>query len=56
MYCVHCTNPDGSLKSYEEVFSGMTQFMMNMKGMDKTAAEQAAKEYMTNMPAWSGKG
>jgi hypothetical protein len=55
MYCVHCTNSDGSLKNYEEVVDGMTQFMMNIRGMDKAEAEKAAKEYMSNMPAWSGK-
>ena len=54
-YCVHCTNPDGSLKSYDEVYSGMIQFMINIKGMDQATAEQGAREYMANMPAWSGR-
>jgi uncharacterized glyoxalase superfamily protein PhnB len=52
-YCVHCTYPDGSLKSYDEALEGMTNFMMKMQNMDRETAEKAAREYMSNMPAWS---
>ena len=51
--CVHCSNPDGSLKSYDEVYAGMIQFMMTTQNMDRTTAEGAAKDYMAKMPAWS---
>ena len=54
IYCVHCANPDGSLKSRNEVFAGMVNFMMMSQNMDKETAERAAKEYMSKMPAWSG--
>ncbi len=54
MYCVHCSNPDGSLKSREEVFAGMVSFMMVSQNMDRETAESAAREYMAKMPAWSG--
>ena len=54
IYCVHCSNPDGSLKSREEVFEGMVNFMMTSQNMDRETAEIAAKEYMAKMPAWSG--
>ena len=54
LYCVHCANPDGSLKSYDEVHGGMVGFMMTTQNMDKETAEKAAKEYMAKMPAWSG--
>ena len=54
VYCVHCSNPDGSLKSREEVFEGMTNFMMMSQNMDRQTAEEAAKEHMAKMPAWSG--
>jgi hypothetical protein len=54
-YCVHCTHPDGSLKSYEEALEGMTEFMMNSRNMERPAAETAAREYMAMMPAWSGR-
>lgn len=53
IYCVNCTNPDGSLKSYEEVLEGMTNYMMAFRNLDREAAEKAAKEYMSTMPAWS---
>jgi uncharacterized glyoxalase superfamily protein PhnB len=54
IYCVHCSKPDGSLKSREEVFAGMVGFMMASQNMDRKTAEVAAKEYMAKMPAWSG--
>ena len=54
IYCVHCSNPDGSLKSREQVFEGMVNFMMTSQNMDRETAERAAKEYMAKMPAWSG--
>ena len=53
LYCVHCSNPDGSLKNREEVFEGMVSFMMMSQNMDRKAAESAAKDYMSKMPAWS---
>ncbi|GAH89963.1 unnamed protein product, partial [marine sediment metagenome] len=53
-YCAHCSNPDGSLKSYDEVFEGMVNFMMLSQKMDRKAAESAAKEYMSRMPVWGG--
>jgi uncharacterized glyoxalase superfamily protein PhnB len=55
LYCVYCSKPDGSLKSYKEVFEGMVNFMMMSQKMDRKTAESAAKERMAKMPAWSGK-
>ena len=54
IYCVHCSNPDGSLKSRDEVFAGMVSFMMMSQNMDRETAERAVREYMSKMPAWSG--
>ena len=53
LYCVHCSNPDGSLKSYDEALRGMTEFMMMSQNMEREAAENAAREYLSRMPAWS---
>jgi len=53
VYCVHCSNPDGGLKSRDEVFEGMVNFMMMSQNMDRETAEKAAKEHMSKMPAWS---
>ena len=55
IYCVHCANSDGTLKSYDEVFKGMANFMVMSQNMDKETAEKAAKEYMAKMPAWEGR-
>jgi uncharacterized glyoxalase superfamily protein PhnB len=55
LYCVYCSKPDGSLKSYKEVFEGMVNFMMMSQKMDRKTAESAVKERMAKMPAWSGK-
>jgi uncharacterized glyoxalase superfamily protein PhnB len=52
IYCVNCSNPDGSLKSRDEVFEGMVNFMMMSQNMNRETAESAAKEYMAKMPAW----
>jgi len=54
IYCVYCTNPDGSLKSYEKVFEGMVNLMMTSRKMDRKTAESAAKKHMSRMPAWGG--
>ena len=54
-YCVHCCYPDGSLRSYEEALEGITNFMMKMQNVDRETAEKVAREYMSQMPAWSGK-
>jgi uncharacterized glyoxalase superfamily protein PhnB len=54
LYCVHCSNPDGSLKSYKEVFEGMVNFMVSSQKMDRKTAESAAREHISRMPAWSG--
>ena len=53
-YCVHCSQPDGSLKSYDDVLEGMVNFMMMSQKMDRGTAQSAAKEYLAKMPAWRG--
>jgi uncharacterized glyoxalase superfamily protein PhnB len=55
LYCVYCSNLDGSLKRREEVFKGMVDFTMTCQKMDRKTAEGAAKERMARMPAWSGR-
>jgi len=55
LYCVHCSKPDGSLKSYEEVFEGIVNFMVTVQKLERKTAESAAKVHMAVMPAWSGR-
>ena len=54
LYCVHCSNPDGSLKTYDEVLKGMANFMMRSQNLDRETAESKAREHMGKMPAWGG--
>jgi uncharacterized glyoxalase superfamily protein PhnB len=54
LYCVHCSYADGRLKSREDAFAGMVEFMMMSQKLERKAAEAAAREYMAKMPAWSG--
>ena len=54
-YCVNCCDANGSLKSYEAVLEGMAGLMMNSRGLDRSAADKAAGEYLATMPAWSGR-
>ena len=53
MYCDHCTDDAGELKSYEEVFEGtVVGFFMGMQKMERAEAEAAAKEHLGRLPAW----
>lgn len=53
--CVHCTNPDGSVKSCEEIFDGGVQFFMNeIVGTDRAFAERLSRKTMKDLPYWKG--
>lgn len=53
MYCEHCTDDAGKLRSWDEVFEGtVTGYFMGMQKMERAEAEVAAKEHLTKMPAW----
>ncbi len=52
---INCSNPDGSLKSYDEVLKSMVNFMMMSRNIDRETAERAARELMSKMPAWESK-
>ncbi len=51
-YCVYCARPDGSMQSFEEKKSGMTQFIIKTQGLDHTVAQSAAEAMMKKLPAW----
>jgi uncharacterized glyoxalase superfamily protein PhnB len=53
IYCVNCCNPDGSLKSYDEILAGTIGYMMKTQNVDRETAQIAAKDYLAKMPAWS---
>jgi len=54
-WCVHCARPDGSMKDYGEVLTGMTQFYVRTQGLDPAVAEATAKQAMSTQPAWRGR-
>ena len=51
-YCVYCSNPEGTLKSHDEILNGMVAFIMKTQGLANEDALKKAKEHMTKMPAW----
>lgn len=51
-YCRYCARQDGSMQSYEEKLTSMTEFIVRTQGLDKEAAEEAAKGMMEKLPAW----
>lgn len=56
MYCGHCTDDAGQLRSYEQVFEGtVTGYFMGMQKMERAEAEAAAREHLAKMPAWMGR-
>ena len=52
-YCIHCTHPDGKLKSYDEIYEGMVFMYINKRNMERPEAERVARDYMAMMPAWT---
>jgi uncharacterized glyoxalase superfamily protein PhnB len=53
LHCLYCTNPDGSLKTYDEILEGMASFLVATQNIDRETAQAKAKEQMSNMPTWS---
>ncbi|MFQ5505403.1 MAG: VOC family protein [Planctomycetota bacterium] len=56
MYCHYCQDEYGKLKPYEAVLEGTIQgYFIAMQKMERPEAEQAAKEHLAKMPAWTGR-
>ncbi len=51
-YCLHCANPDGSMRSYEDTLKGFTGFMMKEKGCSEAEAREMVIGLMAELPAW----
>lgn len=52
-YCVYCARPDGSMQSFEEKRSSLTNFIVKTQGFDKSAALKMAEVMMKKLPAWT---
>jgi len=55
-YCRYCARPDGSMQSYDEKLVSMTDFIVKTQGLDRAAAQNAAKDMLANLPAWKSAG
>ncbi|RMF90796.1 MAG: hypothetical protein D6733_02860 [Methanobacteriota archaeon] len=51
-YCVHCTTPNGVLKSREQIREQLIRFHMESLGMTREEAEEKTDEHMAKMPEW----
>ncbi|MDD3285549.1 MAG: zinc ribbon domain-containing protein [Patescibacteria group bacterium] len=54
-FCLHCANPDGSLKTCEEIFQGGVEFFLESLGGSREMAEKITRKNMLSLPAWQGK-
>jgi hypothetical protein len=54
-YCRYCARPDGTMQSYEEKLTGMTQFIVRTQGLDPQRAQTAASEMLAKLPAWQNR-
>lgn len=51
--CIHCSTPDGKVKSCDEVFEGGVQFFMGaISGMDRNLAERLVRKNMNSLSYW----
>lgn len=54
-YCIFCTDEDGNLKSFKEIYEGMVENFFMPQGMSRIEAETAARDLMSKMPAWKNR-
>ncbi len=54
MFCPYCVDESGQLRPFEQIFEGtVTGYFMAHLKMDRAGAEQAARQHLAKMPAWS---
>jgi hypothetical protein len=54
-YCRFCARPDGKMQDFAEKLKSLTAFIVRTQGLTSEAAQEAAREMMSRLPAWSGK-
>jgi Putative zinc ribbon domain len=53
-YCTYCTQPDGTLQSFDERFERMVGWQARRHPeQTREQLESATLEYMATMPAWA---
>ena len=59
-WCVNCCDENGNHKSYDEILSSMSEFLLTEEGFELSEqryenieeSTKAAKEYLSKMPAF----
>ena len=54
-YCVYCSRPDGSMKSYEEALADMTRLTIEQEGLDEKEARAKVAASLAQLPAWKNR-
>jgi hypothetical protein len=54
-FCVYCVNPDGSVKTCEEIFEGGVQFFMSKLNGNREMAEKVTRRNMNMQSYWQDK-
>ena len=54
-YCIHCTDLDGKLVSFEKKFEDFVSLAMKNRWMSREEAERSALSDMSQMSAWRDK-
>jgi hypothetical protein len=54
-FCAYCVNPDGGVKSCEEIFNGGVGYFLKTLGGEKSMAEKITRKNMSQQPYWRGK-
>ncbi len=54
-FCLYCVNPEGEVKSCEEIFQGGVAYFLQALGGDKIMAEKIVRKNMNSLPYWQEK-
>lgn len=54
-YCVHCTDQNGNLLSYQEKLLGSINFIKSRMDISDSEAKKMAIENLSKMPAWKNR-
>lgn len=54
LFCIYCVNPDGSVKSCEEIFESGVQYFISQIGDDREMAVKMTRKNMSALPYWQG--
>jgi len=54
-YCIHCTDLNGKLLSFERKFEDLVGLAMKSRWLSREEAEKTVRLEMGQMPAWKDK-